>query len=184
MTCPGTNEIGWFEDKVKVITQGRNGTQPNSFIMEYKKKGLYRCKYKEENNQDRIYLFYVQGKGELKKKSQFLIICHPCQLSSPTSPLLCFDPQCVTTVMNWIRSCFWWPLLSTFWWRFVWCSSSTSAPRRKARQDSLTLPNVRMHSSRSTLYIYLKRSSDLLLRMRIVYSCSWGNSRKSYFSHF
>lgn len=75
MTCPGIG-IGWFEGTVKL--HGRNGTQPNSFIMEYKKKGLYRCEYKKDNNQDHIkYLFYVQGKGEFKKKSQFLIICHP-----------------------------------------------------------------------------------------------------------
>lgn len=80
MTCPGTDGIKWYENaKPKGQPQVQNDGQP-SVIMEYEKKGIYHCEYKdgESPNQKTIkFYFYVQGKGEFKKKSQFLIICHP-----------------------------------------------------------------------------------------------------------
>lgn len=106
MTCPGTDGIKWSENaKPKGQPQVQNDGQP-SVIMEYEKKGIYHCEYKdgESPNQKTIkFYFYVQGKGEFKKK---VTISHHLPSVSfvltdlSLAPLLCFDPQCVTTVMN------------------------------------------------------------------------------------
>lgn len=87
MTCPGNGK--WFQDENNKEVQIKNETS-KYFTMEYTKKGSYYCEYDSTN-----YYFHVQGKGEFKKKSQFLNICCPCQLSSSTSR----SPACSAAVL-------------------------------------------------------------------------------------
>lgn len=107
MTCP-TADVGTIKWAGDIDPKVPNDTE--SFTMEYTKKGFYHCEYNEgEDTKSKKYYFYVQGKGELKKKvtiSYHLPSMSVVLTDLSLAPPLCFDPQRVKTVLNWTRSCF------------------------------------------------------------------------------